>query len=129
MDISFPFCDGEDYVGRFRAKKSWSEHAMMTPVSERMCNSASTPIGAVGSQNGPTLKSVNSAVSYILDRLNSHPSLPDPTLTTRERNIIIRARYAAGVSQADLARQFGISYQRVHQIVHRRRKYRYFIGH
>jgi ribosome-binding protein aMBF1 (putative translation factor) len=49
-------------------------------------------------------------------------SPPDPTLTTRERNIIIRARYAAGVSQAELARQFGISYQRIHQIVHGRRK-------
>jgi ribosome-binding protein aMBF1 (putative translation factor) len=61
-------------------------------------------------------------VSYILEKLNSQPSPPDPTLTTRERNIIIRARYAAGVSQAELARQFGISYQRVHQIVHGQRK-------
>ncbi|WP_119071632.1 helix-turn-helix domain-containing protein [Aggregatilinea lenta] len=33
-----------------------------------------------------------------------------------------RARYAAGVSQAELARQFGISYQRVHQIVQRKRR-------
>jgi DNA-directed RNA polymerase sigma subunit (sigma70/sigma32) len=68
------------------------------------------------------LKSVNSAVAYILAKLNSLPVQPDPTLTTRERNIIIRARYAAGESQANLARQFGISYQRVHQIVHGRRK-------
>jgi hypothetical protein len=78
--------------------------------------------GAVGAQNGPAWRSVNSAVSYILEKLNSRPPLPDPTLTTRERNIIIRARHAAGVSQAELAQQFGISYQRVHQIVHRRRK-------
>jgi hypothetical protein len=34
----------------------------------------------------------------------------------------IRMRYASGVSQAELARQFGISYQRVHQIVNRRRQ-------
>jgi ribosome-binding protein aMBF1 (putative translation factor) len=68
------------------------------------------------------LKSVNSAVSYLLNKLNSLPSSPDLTLTTRERNIIIRARYAAGVSQAELARQFGISYQRVHQIVHGKRR-------
>ncbi|MBN1680706.1 MAG: helix-turn-helix transcriptional regulator [Anaerolineae bacterium] len=34
----------------------------------------------------------------------------------------MRARHAAGVSQAELARQFGISYQRIHQIIHRRRK-------
>ncbi|MBN1200537.1 MAG: helix-turn-helix transcriptional regulator [Anaerolineae bacterium] len=80
------------------------------------------PHRAYGSQNGPALKSVSSAVVYILARLNSLPSPPDPTLTTRERNIIIRARHAAGVSQAELARQFGISYQRVHQIVHGKRK-------
>jgi ribosome-binding protein aMBF1 (putative translation factor) len=68
------------------------------------------------------LISVSQAVSHILEQLNSQPSPPDPTLSTRERNIIIRARHAAGVSQAELARQFGISYQRVHQIVHARRK-------
>jgi ribosome-binding protein aMBF1 (putative translation factor) len=78
--------------------------------------------GAVGAENGPAWRSVNSAVNYLLNKLNSQPSPPDPTLTTRERNIIIRARHAAGVSQAELARQFGISYQRVHQIVHQRRK-------
>jgi Mor family transcriptional regulator len=78
-------------------------------------------LGAVGAQNGPALKSVNSAVSCILAKLNSIPSPPDLAVTTRERNIIIRARHAAGVSQAELARQFGISYQRVHQIVHGQR--------
>jgi ribosome-binding protein aMBF1 (putative translation factor) len=68
------------------------------------------------------LKSVHSAVSYIIAKLNSQPAPPDPSLATRERNIIIRARHAAGVSQAELARQFGISYQRVHQIVNFKRK-------
>ncbi|MBD3331914.1 hypothetical protein GF356_03610 [candidate division GN15 bacterium] len=76
------------------------------------------PIGASRAENGPPLKSVSEAVAYLLERLRAIPSPPDPTLTTRERNIIIRARHAAGVSQADLAREFGISYQRVHQIVH-----------
>lgn len=80
------------------------------------------PIGDFGARNVRGLISVSEAVKFILEKLNSLPSLPDPTLTTRERNIIIRARYAAGVSQADLARQFEISYQRVHQIVHGRRK-------
>jgi ribosome-binding protein aMBF1 (putative translation factor) len=61
-------------------------------------------------------------VKYLLNKLNAIPSPPDPTLATRERNIIIRARHAAGVSQAELARQFGISYQRVHQIVNYKRK-------
>jgi len=87
------------------------------PSALKACGSR-CPIGAVGAENGPALKSVNSAVAYILEKLNSQLAPPDPTLNTRERNIIIRARYTAGVSQAELARQFGISYQRVHQIVH-----------
>lgn len=62
------------------------------------------------------------AVGRVLAQLHALASPPDPALTIRERNIIIRARHAAGVSQADLAREFGISYQRVHQIVHGRRK-------
>ena len=73
--------------------------------------------GAYGPQIGPPLMFVAEAVLHILEQLNSQSSPPDQTLTTRKRNIIIRARYAAGVSQADFARQFGISYQRVHQIV------------
>jgi ribosome-binding protein aMBF1 (putative translation factor) len=77
--------------------------------------------GAYDPQIGPPLISVAESVQFFLERLRAIPSLPDPTLTTHERNIIIRARHAAGVSQADLARQFGISYQRVHQIVHGRR--------
>ncbi|MBZ0294411.1 MAG: hypothetical protein K8L99_17745 [Anaerolineae bacterium] len=43
--------------------------------------------------------------------------MPPNSLTIRERNKLIRARFAGGESQADLAREFGISYQRVHQIV------------
>ncbi|MBN2266770.1 MAG: hypothetical protein JW725_00320 [Candidatus Babeliaceae bacterium] len=66
--------------------------------------------------------SVAVAVSQLLKKLNSQPSPLDPNLTTKERNIIIRARYAAGVSQAELARQFGISYQRIHQIVYGKHK-------
>lgn len=80
------------------------------------------PIGAVGPQNVRVLSVVHSAVCRILKRLNSNLSPPDLSLTTHERNFTIRARYAAGVSQADLARQFSISYQRVHQIVNGRRR-------
>jgi DNA-directed RNA polymerase specialized sigma24 family protein len=56
-----------------------------------------------------------------LEFVYNTPSLPDTSLSTKERDTIIRECYAAGVSQADLARQFGISYQRVHQIVHYKR--------
>lgn len=53
----------------------------------------------------------------VLKRLHALPQPPDPTLTAQERNRIIKARFDAGESQADLARAFGISYQRIHQIV------------
>ncbi|GAB4574673.1 MAG: hypothetical protein Kow0077_22390 [Anaerolineae bacterium] len=49
-------------------------------------------------------------------------SPPDEVHTIRERDRLIRARHAAGESQASLARTFGISYQRVHQIVHGQRQ-------
>ena len=41
---------------------------------------------------------------------------------TAERNRIIYQRYEQGHSLSDLAREFGISVQRVHQIVHAGRK-------
>jgi hypothetical protein len=67
-------------------------------------------IGAVRAENGLALWPVNSAVERILARPNAQSAPPDPSLSTREQNNVIRARYAAGVSQAELARQFGISY-------------------
>jgi DNA invertase Pin-like site-specific DNA recombinase len=106
--------DSGDSQGKVSGEIAKRSHLKDTSV---LC-----PIGGSRAENGPALKSVNSAVSYILAKLNAQPAPPDPTLTTKERNIIIRARYAVGVSQAELARQFGISYQRVHQIVHGRRK-------
>ena len=80
------------------------------------------PIGAYGSEIAPGLRRVVAAAGRILKRLYAVPSPRKSALSPRERNIIIRARYAAGGSQADLSREFGISYQRIHQIVHQRRK-------
>jgi len=39
------------------------------------------------------------------------------SLTIQQRDNVIRARHAEGEAQADLAREFGISYQRVYQII------------
>ncbi len=78
------------------------------------------PITAEGVLYG-SMTSVEDATAAILARLNAQPNLLDPTRFTRHRDPIIRTRAAAGISQADLARQFGITYQRVHQIVHGRR--------
>jgi len=77
----------------------------------------SCPIGAYEAQNAPTLSQVVDAVGYLLHLLRLRYSPPNPKLTIRERNKLIRARFAAGESQADLARDFGVSYQRIHQIL------------
>jgi hypothetical protein len=69
-------------------------------------------------QTAPTLEDGTNLVPAALEFVYNTPSLPDTSLGTKERDAIIRERYAAGVSQAELARQFGISYQRIHQIVH-----------
>lgn len=47
----------------------------------------------------------------------------DGTKPKTQRNAEIRARYAAGgVSVANLAEDYGLSPQRIHQIIHGRRK-------
>jgi hypothetical protein len=76
------------------------------------------PIGALGAQIAPDLEPGEDLVTSALYFVYDYPSQPDkPLLSIQERDTLIRTRYATGVSQADLARQFGISYQRVHQIV------------
>jgi ribosome-binding protein aMBF1 (putative translation factor) len=62
------------------------------------------------------------AALHVLKRLNVIPSPRKSPLTPRERDIIMRARCAAGKSQADLAREFGIPYQRIHQAAYGKRK-------
>jgi Mor family transcriptional regulator len=74
------------------------------------------PIGDTGAEIVPILQLYKSALSIILRLL--YPPQPKSSLSARERNKIIKARYNAGASQADLAREFGISYQRIYQIVH-----------
>jgi len=57
------------------------------------------------------------AVARVLHRVRSLKPR-DPSLSIEERDHIIRARWWAGISQAQLGRDFGISYQRIYQIVH-----------
>ena len=70
-----------------------------------------------GAQYAPTLESVALAVARVLPRIHTLPQPPNPSLSIRDRNRTIRARFEAGESQATLARAFDISYQRVHQVV------------
>ena len=58
------------------------------------------------------------STSYIIDTCEALLSQPDFSDLPEERNQNIRARYAAGESQAQLARDFGISYQRIYQIIY-----------
>ena len=71
----------------------------------------------MGAQIAPNLEPGENLVASALYFVYDYLAQPDQSLSIQERDTLIRARYAAGVSQADLARQFGISYQRVHQIV------------
>lgn len=59
------------------------------------------------------LDRVLAAVTVFLNCL--YPDSKRPTIA--QRNATIRARYQAGERQAALAREYGISYQRIFQIV------------
>jgi hypothetical protein len=58
----------------------------------------------------------------VLDRLYAGIPLPEKPITLKhiakaDRNAEIRARYAAGEIPEELAVEFGISHQRIHQII------------
>jgi transposase-like protein len=56
---------------------------------------------------------LNDAVQHILSILYRNQPI-----SNKLRDEIIRERYAAGEALSDLAREFGVSPQRVYQIVH-----------
>ena len=58
-----------------------------------------------------------SAVARVLQILYSTNSRRNSPLAFHQRNLEIIRRYKAGESQASIARAFGITYQRVYQIV------------
>jgi phosphoenolpyruvate synthase/pyruvate phosphate dikinase len=67
------------------------------------------------------------AVSRLIERLYIHNPRPihplsDKTKKQIERNETIKARYASGESIQRLAAEYGISEQRIHQILKDRRK-------
>ena len=66
-------------------------------------------------------------VSYIIGRLYRGQATPqqpqsDKIASKDERNANIRSEYAAGSTLAELAERYGISEQRIHQIIHGKRK-------
>jgi hypothetical protein len=79
-----------------------------------------TPTG-VGASPLPSLKS---AVEWLLERLYeglplSEKPVTDKHISRQERNRIICHRYAEGDTLETIAQDFGISMQRVHQIIQR----------
>ena len=82
---------------------------------------APTPVGATG------LHSLEAAIQTILTRLYAGFSFPDKPINQNHvkksaRNTEIRTRFAAGEGLSDLAREYGLTPQRVYQIVHGKRK-------
>ena len=84
----------------------------------------------MGAKYGHGLNRLNQAVFALLARLYVNVPPAPPPLTTQERNQLvgehfadrnerIRTLYAEGMILKDLARMFGISKARVHQIIHR----------
>ena len=79
------------------------------------------------SASGSFAFTLEDAVRLILDQLYQGVPLPptpqtDSTKTKSGRNTEIRARYAAGETVPELAEAYGISHQRIHQILQGKRK-------
>jgi hypothetical protein len=77
--------------------------------------------------DGSFVFTLENAVSHLVNQL--YHGLPIPTLPRSqatpkqvERNAEIRAKYEAGTSVPDLAREYGISTKRVYQILQGKRK-------
>ena len=67
------------------------------------------------------------ASTFFIGWLYAHIPLPDAPISNEtprkiERNAAIRVQFASGMSVPDLAKLHGISEQRVHQILHNRRR-------
>jgi hypothetical protein len=109
-----------DLYGNDDSSPNASEDEKQNAHLKRM--SVLCPIGAYEAQYAPSLEPVARAVACVLERIRTLSQPPDPSLSIRDRNRIILARFDGGESQADLARTFKLSYQRVHQIVRGQQK-------
>jgi hypothetical protein len=77
--------------------------------------------------DGSFIFTFEEAVFFLVNRLYPGSPTPPPpqspsTPKKVDRNAEIRARYAAGMSVPDLAKEYGISKNRVYQILRGKRK-------
>ena len=77
--------------------------------------------------DGSFVFTLENAVSRLINQLHRgvpFPTSPQSQATPKqvERNAEIRAKYEAGTSVPDLAREYGISKKRIYQILRGRRK-------
>jgi hypothetical protein len=100
--------------GRFR---QWD--ALVEPIKQPVDGGIERGYGCGSNTVGVKFvpSALNDAVQDILAILYS-----DLRLDTRSRDELIRKRYAAGERISDLAREFGITPQHVHQIVNDKQK-------
>ena len=80
------------------------------------------PHGGSEPQYGSGLEYIIGATACLLKLLYIGPESPNKRLSLDERNNLIRTRYSAGETLMELASAFGISFQRVSQIVHGKRR-------
>jgi hypothetical protein len=76
---------------------------------------------------GTSIHSLEDATETILKLLYEGEVLPQSPVSNStprktQRNLLIRQRYADGESAPHLAKDFGISEQRIYQILHGKRK-------
>lgn len=90
---------------------AWCEHPTV------MC-----PHGALEAQIAPGLNPASQSAFAILRRLYATQRSSTKTSDIKERNEQIVARHQAGETLMEIARVFGITYQRVHQIIAAHRK-------
>ncbi len=76
------------------------------------------PYGDMEARNGSASQQLTNAVRCLINHLYDSTALRNKSLTLEERNSLIRSRYAAGETLQSLAREFGLSFQRIYQIVH-----------
>ncbi len=117
-----PFGNGEGFV-RLRGSDIESLQNMPNRLCERFRRGTVSRLHIpIGAKSGAALNPMDQAARLLLAALYREKHTPRPELFFTERNVEIRKRHANGETLEELAKAFGVSVQRIHQIVHRRNR-------